>query len=587
LRELFDNHSSIVDAYVPPIQRDRVNGRFGFIEVQAWEEGERLIQRNLGRKAGHKVIKANWAKYPRRLGNSKRIDLPTGEDKLWRGGYKNHPASISQKKRSSRVIRMEIIEENFQWLERSLTCCSESPRDVESLKSWVTENFKEKIEVRDLGHFKFLLTMESKELKNWLKIEGKERLEKWFYSINDWSESDVCQTRRIWLEFVGLPLQFWSEDNIRRLAANWGDVVLVEKETSTLESGASAKVLIDTLSMQQIEEEVIIQDENKGFKVFVFEAKMEFSIFHFDSSGKRDPGSFPLEYSGEDGEQWEGSKLVNDNSPVDLVGVQSGGGEGQERTGGVLFSNSNSKSIPLDPREVGFLRDSISAAATPFNEMDVTRGECAAVHLEAVAARVLEGEPAFMKEAEGGIDIDPITDACRQASVTRTLTADLSGNNYSEEVTKVNQLLKRKTQASQGENFVGKATQSQNKDGQDHSETNSIPPGFESTATKTGCAEQKGKSASRKGKPGEVTRFTRSQLRKKSAQNEGARTKEKRELHGRRNSVETTDSMKKSAEEALQVGELIGVKIISHRDNAIKRITDTLKASRVQRAKRI
>ena len=35
LRKLFSNHGFIADAYVPQIQRSRVNGRFGFIEVQA------------------------------------------------------------------------------------------------------------------------------------------------------------------------------------------------------------------------------------------------------------------------------------------------------------------------------------------------------------------------------------------------------------------------------------------------------------------------------------------------------------------------------------------------------------------------
>ena len=139
-------------------------------------------------------------------------------------------------------------------------------------------------------------------------------------------------------------------------------------------------------------------------------------------------------------------------------------------------------------------------------------------------------------------------------------------------------------------------TQSQIKEGLDHSDNNSIPPGFENSATKTGYAKQKGKSTSRKGKSGEVKRFTRnqlrrkialnggftrSQLRKKVALNGGVRTKAKSELLGRRNSIETTDTMKQTAEEALQVGELLGVKVISHPENAIKRITDTLKASRV------
>jgi len=41
-----------------------------------------------------------------------------------------------------------------------------------------------------------------------------------------------------------------------------------------------------------------------------------------------------------------------------------------------------------------------------------------------------------------------------------------------------------------------------------------------------------------------------------------------------------TESMKQLAEEALKVGELLGVKVISHRANAVKRITDSIKANR-------
>ena len=61
--------------------------------------------------------------------------------------------------------------------------------------------------VRDLGKFKFLLTMESKEIKEKLKNEEAECLKQWFSSISDWAEEDVCKTRRLWLEIVGVPIQ--------------------------------------------------------------------------------------------------------------------------------------------------------------------------------------------------------------------------------------------------------------------------------------------------------------------------------------------------------------------------------------------
>ena len=47
-----------------------------------------------------------------------------------------------------------------------------------------------------------------------------------------------------------------------------------------LASFASAKVVIDTLCMSPIEYESVIQVENEGFRIAVFEAKTEFTIFH-------------------------------------------------------------------------------------------------------------------------------------------------------------------------------------------------------------------------------------------------------------------------------------------------------------------
>jgi len=79
---------------------------------------------------------------------------------------------------------------------------------------------------------------------------------------------------------VGVPIQLWSEQNIKRIAENWGDVVYIEKDTSKMTSFASAKVVIDTLCMNPIKDEAIIQVEDEGYIISMFEAKTEFIIFH-------------------------------------------------------------------------------------------------------------------------------------------------------------------------------------------------------------------------------------------------------------------------------------------------------------------
>jgi len=113
-----------------------------------------------------------------------------------------------------------------------------------------------------------------------LKDEGVGCLKQWFTTIRDWVNEDVCQTRRLWLEIVGVPIQIWNEHNIRKIAETWRDVVYVDKDTSEQASFSSIKVVIDTLSMNPIDDEAILQVEDEGYRVSTFEAKTQFTIIH-------------------------------------------------------------------------------------------------------------------------------------------------------------------------------------------------------------------------------------------------------------------------------------------------------------------
>ena len=49
-------------------------------------------------------------------------------------------------------------------------------------------------------------------------------------------------------------------------------------------------------------------------------------------------------------------------------------------------------------------------------------------------------------------------------------------------------------------------------------------------------------------------------------------------------SAETTESMRNIAEEALEIGELLGLKVVANRGNTVKRITESLKNARVSKS---
>jgi len=53
-----------------------------------------------------------------------------------------------------------------------------------------------------------------------------------------------------------------------------------------------------------------------------------------------------------------------------------------------------------------------------------------------------------------------------------------------------------------------------------------------------------------------------------------------------RQSVETTDSMVQLAEEALEIGRLLGVEVVTYKAKAVKRITDSLKFNKGAQSRR-
>ena len=96
---------------------------------------------------------------------------------LWRPKHKADITRLSeefvQRNKTTKVIQLEKVNDNLEWLERSPTCFSESPRDIAVMRSAIQKALPYQIVVRDLGKCKFLLTMESKEIKEKLKTEGK------------------------------------------------------------------------------------------------------------------------------------------------------------------------------------------------------------------------------------------------------------------------------------------------------------------------------------------------------------------------------------------------------------------------------
>ena len=115
------------------------------------------------------------------------------------------------------------------------------------------------------------------------------------------------------------------------------------------------------------------------------------------------------------------------------------------------------------------------------------------------------------------------------------------------------------------------------------------PPGFEGIAAQNGNIYEEGLARSDRAATVVGKRMTRSQVKKARPQVSRGQSNVVKTRAGKKSvedspigrlSTDTTESMKQLAEDALALGELLGVKVISHKANAVKRITDSLKANR-------
>jgi len=127
------------------------------------------------------------------------------------------------------------------------------------------------------------------------------------------------------------------------------------------------------------------------------------------------------------------------------------------------------------------------------------------------------------------------------------------------------------------------------------SEGTSIPPGFEGIIPTKVSSDKKGSALKR-----HIDLIERRVTRSKTKQSKelagrsrsnlvrNVSVKEGKEYSPQESDPEKTiDSMRKLAEESLKVGEMLGIKVIANKENAVKRITQTLKISRASRSTRL
>ncbi|MED6217550.1 hypothetical protein PIB30_018760 [Stylosanthes scabra] len=167
------------------------------------------------------------------------------------------------------------------------------------LEEW---NGPRQIESRDVGPYRCLVTFSSAEIRD--NAMNDEILLSVFDKVRPIWDFTGSLSRRVWIEIIGLPIELWCEENIRKITELWGKTIVVDDRTEESKSFSVARVLLDSFEWEKIHEWVSIRVDDRVIEVFVKEFGSE--IFSVESHPNREVvsetyGGTPLEAESENG----------------------------------------------------------------------------------------------------------------------------------------------------------------------------------------------------------------------------------------------------------------------------------------------
>ena len=536
----------VCDTYVPDRKWWRKQERFGFVRFRKIQEAHACIRRFNGATVRGNKIQVAMARPKNRQKGPVSAERSRSTQK-WQVRNGNKGGETPREADSQHVEQSCMIsllgEKNVsieEWLTRTLVCTTMESRDLAALASAISDGVGQYIKVAALSCHKFLLTFPTLEEME-LALDNQIELEQWFVEIKRWGTEEVCDSRRVWLYIMGVPPHGWLWENFKQIAELWGEFICLGRSTNSIESFEVMKVLVATKVFQFIEGEVLLHIGYGGYRVTIREAETVSQLIYHPQQGLK-------------------GNMVAKDSNHEVPGFED-----------------------LDDMEV------YNSNQRQWQEQDegMSKGECS-LNSNSNSNGSGNGSPISNSNPSGTGNRGINDCAQKDDSYSRTKTVSFSQNDFSEELLKVSQKSRMATkeainvqedveaQAPPGfemrtANLLSSSTPKDNLDrvqrkekGSDINSQNSHvePPGFEKVKAK------------------HVNQLKTKPIHKQ--------TRTGRKLSDSISSSSTngtTESMLKIAHEALQVGELLGVRVIGNKKEAVARITDHLKQRKIQKRK--
>ena len=165
-------------------------------------------------------------------------------------------------------------------------------------------------------------------------MSHQKELTTWFMDVKKWAIEDCCDTRRVWLDIIGIPSHGWKWENFKRIAELWGRFISLGKSISYTKSFEVMRVLIATDRCHRIDSEILFTLDNCGYRVTIREASTSYQVNqvtqHNSSSTKVEdrvsaggiPGFEDME-DDEDASNYHHDQEVVEETPAGQINMRS------------------------------------------------------------------------------------------------------------------------------------------------------------------------------------------------------------------------------------------------------------------------
>jgi len=287
---IFKKAGRVSDVYIPAKQKNRRNGRFGFVRFYTKEEARRSIELLHGRRIRGQRIGVFLAKPKRQTyyHSQSRPRIQQRQAKVRKEWRRKDKSGLENVEKSNKlqhqnqqgekgqnvhaVISGQVNNEMESWLVRTLVGTTAEPRDLATLASAILTGYSPEIKVSALSCNQFLLVFPTEE-KMLEALHDQGELGQWFIEIRKWGMEVCCETRRVWLDVIGVPPHGWLWENFKQIAELWGRMICLGKSSSNTESFEVMRVLVATRVMQKIEAIVLLHVGYGGYNVYIKEAE--------------------------------------------------------------------------------------------------------------------------------------------------------------------------------------------------------------------------------------------------------------------------------------------------------------------------